>query len=64
MQYIVAIGLGGMSAKGAPFTPSGGAVEEKLATDKDDGFEGTLKSFARSAIARAYTGRIALLSTK
>ncbi len=43
-KYIVAIDLGGMSAKGALFSLSGELLcEEKIKTNKADGFEGTME---------------------
>ncbi len=51
-NYIVAIDLGGMSAKGALFSQNGALLQEgKIKTNKADGFEGTmsaLNTFARS----------------
>ncbi len=46
-KYIIAIDLGGMSAKGALFTIDGELLcEERVKTDKVDGFEGTLRKLS------------------
>lgn len=46
-KYIIAIDLGGMSAKGALFSLSGELLcEEKTPTCKADGFEGTMEKLA------------------
>ncbi len=51
-KYIIAIDLGGMSAKGALFSLSGEILcEEKVSTCKADGFEGTLQKLADLAEA-------------
>ncbi len=51
-KYIVAIDLGGMSAKGALFTLDGEIlVEDKVKTSKCDGFEGTLRNLSALAFA-------------
>ncbi len=53
-KYIVAIDLGGMSAKGALFTLDGKILcEEKVKTNKDDGFEGTVRKLSNLAYALA-----------
>ncbi len=47
-KYIVGIDLGGMSAKGGLFDEAGTLLcEEKLPTNKEDGFEGTVQLLAR-----------------
>ncbi|MBQ8374080.1 MAG: ROK family protein [Clostridia bacterium] len=53
-KYIIAIDLGGMSAKGALFSYDGEIVsEEKIKTNAADGFEGTVQNLA--ALARTLT---------
>ena len=47
MKYIIGIDLGGMSAKGGLFSENGELLtEEKVATCREDGFEGTLEKLA------------------
>ena len=47
MKYIIGIDLGGMSAKGGLFSETGELLaEEKVATCREDGFEGTLEKLA------------------
>ncbi len=49
-KYIIAIDLGGMSAKAALFSLNGTLIgENKTATNKKDGFEGTLKKLCALA---------------
>ncbi len=51
-KYIIAIDLGGMSAKGALFTLAGELLcEEKVKTNKADGFEGTVRKLSDLAYA-------------
>ncbi len=46
-KYIIAIDLGGMSAKGALFTLDGEVLcEERVKTSKADGFDGTLQKLS------------------
>ena len=50
MAYIIGIDLGGTSAKSAIFTENGKLLaEEKVKTNKNDGFENTLKNLAELA---------------
>jgi len=47
MKYILAIDLGGMSAKSGLFTLAGELLcEDKIATNVADGFDGTLEKLA------------------
>ena len=47
MEYIIGIDLGGMSAKGALFTKDGELLgTSRIKTNKEDGFEGTLRNLA------------------
>lgn len=47
MAYIIGIDLGGTSAKSAIFTEEGKLLaEEKVKTNKNDGFDGTMKKLA------------------
>lgn len=51
-NYIVAIDLGGMSAKGALFSPSGEIItEHKIKTSKQDGFLGTMQKLSALAFS-------------
>ncbi len=59
MGYIVAIDLGGMSAKGALFTEDGKIVcEERVPTCNMDGFECTLQKLANLAKTLAEKGNV------
>ncbi len=50
MKYIVAIDLGGMSAKGALFSDKGELItQERIATNSADGFDGTMHKLAKLA---------------
>ncbi len=50
MKYIVGIDLGGMSAKGALFTQDGELLgTSRIKTNKEDGFEGTIRALAELA---------------
>ena len=56
MKYIVAIDLGGMSAKGALFSDSGELiVQERVKTSSADGFEGTMQKL--SCLAKTLTDK-------
>ncbi len=56
-KYIIAIDLGGMSAKGALFSLAGELLyEERILTNKSDGFEGTLQKLSSlsQAVIKGY----------
>ncbi len=60
-RYIVAIDLGGMSAKGALFSLDGELLcEDKVKTNKADGFEGTMKKLDGLARSLTQTGGVSL----
>ncbi|MBQ8323471.1 MAG: ROK family protein [Clostridia bacterium] len=61
MKYIIGIDLGGMSAKGALFSENGELIcEEKIKTNKVDGFEGTLQKLAALAETLAQKGGVSI----
>ncbi len=60
-KYIIGIDLGGMSAKGALFTEDGELLcEEKVKTDRADGFDGTMQKLATLAETLAEKGGVSL----
>ncbi len=64
-EYVVAIDLGGMSAKGALFTMDGEiVVEERVKTNKADGFDGTMEKLKDLAFALAKKAGVEFAAVK
>lgn len=58
-NYVIGIDLGGTSAKGGLFTENGELLcEDRTNTNKEDGFEGTLKKLAALAKTLAQKGGV------